>query len=282
MTEQRRVLIVGAGYVGSRLGVDLVGHGSEVWVTSRSDERLASLSRYGLRAVRLDLAHPATSPCWNTEFDAVVYAVAPGRDGNAELGFRDGIARVLEHLPTAPARFVHLSSTGVYPQQRGEAVDETSDANPTERRHALIRAGEELALRSVPGAMVLRLAGLYGTERSPLEWLERPAMRERLAQRAGDAWMNWLRVEDAVRAIRLALAQGAGGEIYNVTDGTPVLRRDFFAYAAELNGHDALSFAETQDTDDRGKRCSTKKAQLELGYVPLFPSFREGLSELRG
>ena len=86
-------------------------------------------------------------------------------------------------------------------------------------------------------------------------------MRERLLQGGREAFMNWVRVEDAARAAVLALEGGRPGELYLVTDGEPVRRGDFYAGAArragiaipELDGRivaPAFAFAEVVDDGD--------------------------------
>ncbi|HVR74092.1 MAG TPA: SDR family oxidoreductase [Planctomycetota bacterium] len=286
-TSLGRALIVGCGYLGTRVGSLLRENGLAVTATTTRSERMPELCSLGFEAALLDAARLETSTVWTERHDAVVYCVAPGRAGDPVAAFRDGPARCLERLRESqsppPRSFVFVSSTGVYHQRDGSWVDEESPAEPTEERHQHLRAGEEAVLAAsremgIEAASVLRLGGLYGPGRSPVEWLRRPEMRERILRGGAEAFMNWVRVEDAARAVALALERAEGGGVYLIVDGNPVRRGEFYRFAAEIARLPAPEFP--SDPSDLGKRCSGRKAAADLRFAPRLPSYREGLLEL--
>lgn len=300
------ILVIGCGYLGKRLGALLVAEGARVTATTTSPERLEELRDAGLEPALLDLAGPAESEVWRQRYDGgVVYAVAPGRGGDARLAFHDGpldcARRLMAASPLFPRRFVLVSSTGVYGESDGGWVDEETPAEPTdERLRWLVAAEAELRrLAAAEGfpAVIVRLGGIYGHGRSPAGWLLRPEMRERMTKGRGDAFMNWVRVEDAARATALALRRGRPGEIYVIADGEPVRRADFYGLAARRAGIELPPFAAEGGTStggrtdgepgaarrtagDLGKRVRIDKARRELGFTPRYPSYREGLADL--
>jgi nucleoside-diphosphate-sugar epimerase len=275
----KRALIIGCGYLGTRVGSLVLEWGAAVTATTAHAERVEGLASLGFAPQILDLARRDESTVWSTLPDGALYAVAPGRGGNAELAFRDGAidtARRLIAAGLAPGAFVFVSSTGVYHQKDGSHVDETSPAKPDEARYRVLRDGEEELLSL--GCVVLRLGGLYGPDRSPIEWLARPEKRERILGGGGEAWMNWIRVEDAASIAALALEGGRSGEVYLGVDDKPVRRGEFYSFAAELAGLPPPELPD--DPGDLGKRCSNRKARRELGFRPEFPSYKEGLRDL--
>ena len=285
MAAARRALVIGCGYLGLRAGEILARRGFHVTGTTTRPERFAEIEARSLHPAILDLESPAKSGIWPDEYDAVLHCAAP-RGGNAPAVFRDGMldaARRIAFRPDATRQaFVYASSTGVLSEREGGPVDEESPANPAEERHRVLREAEEtlLGLARSGGlpAMVLRFAGLYGPGRSPVEWLRRPEMRARLLRGRADTFLNWIRIEDAAEAAALAIDKGRPGEVYIISDGSPVRRADFYAAAARAAGIDPPRF-EGKD-DDLGKRCSNAKAMRELGFEPRFPSYREGLADL--
>jgi len=283
MPEKSHALIIGCGFLGVRVAESLQSRGWVVTGTTRTRTRFGELEHSGIFAAELDVAKADGNPLWRERYDAIIYSVAPGRGGNPAVVFGQGTRAVAENLrSTAPRRFLLVSSTGVYSTTDGGEVDETSPAEPREERPRHIRGAEQELLTPesqdhLP-ASVLRLGGLYGPGRSPLEWLERPGLRDRLVSRSAKAWMNWIRVEDAAAAVALAAESARAGEIYDIVDGTPVRREDFFRLAAELVGVEPASFV--SDATDLGKRLSGAKARRELGFEPRFPSYREGLTDL--
>jgi nucleoside-diphosphate-sugar epimerase len=284
--EAPRALVIGCGYLGLHIARALSADGFLVTGTTRSPERAGELEAAGLRARLLDLGRgeeTASSDVWRERYEAVVYAVAPGRASPPPLAFRDGAllaARLL--APPPSSRFLYVSSTGVYGQADGSEIDEAVRPVPPEGRQWLILEAEaallELAGKGGPPVVILRLGGLYGPGRSPVDWLRRPGLRERLGSRGSEAWMTWIRVEDAARGIALAARRARAGEVYILADGSPVTRGDFFRAAALEGGLAPLALR--PDPADLGKRLSIEKARRELGFAPRFPSYREGLRGL--
>jgi len=276
-----RVLIIGCGYLGKRVGALCREQGMVVTGTTRNPARFAEIEALGIEPALLDLGAPEASTAWEKPCNLVLYSVAPGRAGDAALAFRDGAVRCAR-LVREPRLLVFISSTGVHGQTDGSAVAEDSPAVPPEERHRLLREGEvellALGRGGGPPAAVLRLGGLYGPGRSPVEWLTRPEMRERLLQGGREAYMNWVRIEDAAAAVVLAFAKARPGETYLIVDNEPVRRGDFYRFAAERAGLPPPELPSRPD--DLGKRCSNRKARRELGFAPAFASYREGLGTL--
>ena len=285
MATAQRALVIGCGYLGLRAGEILARRGFRVTGTTTRPGRFAEIEARGLHPALLDLESPGKSDVWSDEYDAVLHCAA-SRGGSGDVVFRDGMldaARRIAFRPDAPRQaFVYASSTGVLSEREGGPVDEESPASPFEERHRIIREAEDtllgLARSGRLPAIALRFAGLYGPGRSPVEWLRRPEMRARLLRGRADTFLNWIRIEDAAEAAALAIDKGRPGEVYIISDGSPVRRTDFYAAAARAAGIDLPAFEGTDD--DLGKRCSNAKARRELGFEPRFPSYREGLADL--
>lgn len=274
----KKALIIGCGYLGQRIARRLQAADFEVRGTTRSESRAAELEDAGIPAAVMELGSAAAHPLLNEKWDAAIYAAAPGKDGDADLVFRRAPAACHGKLCAAGLeRFVYVSSTGVYPQTGGELLDEESPAEPAEGIGALIRKAERELLGEARGngAVVVRLGGLYGPGRSPIEWLQRPDFRERLRGGA-EAWMNWIHVDDASAAVSSAAAGGRGGEIYLAVDGCPVKRKDFYRRAAELAGVEPPEL--DAGSEDLGKRLSNRKLIEELEVSLLYPDYRRGLA----
>ena len=148
----------------------------------------------------------------------VYYLVPP-----APVGARDArLERFLECLQGTPERIVYMSTTGVYGDRHGEWVSENTPPAPATER-AIRRLAAETALRASAGARriswcILRVPGIYGPGRLPLERLRRaePAIRPEEATPT-----NRIHVDD-LASVCLAAGRcaAADGRIYNVTDGS--------------------------------------------------------------
>src|SRR5271165_4048341 len=118
-----RVLIVGCGYVGLPLGVELVRQGHEVFGVRRAASGAGELTAAGIRPLAADVAKPADLAALPGPFDWVVNCVASTRGGGVE-DYREvylkGTRNLIEWLSAAPPRkFVYASSTSVYGQTDG-------------------------------------------------------------------------------------------------------------------------------------------------------------------
>src|SRR5262249_44510249 len=131
-----QALILGAGYLGARVGSLLLASGMKVTATTTRPERLNELNAQGLEPALFDFARPEKSSIWSKSYSAVVCGAARGRNGDPRSIFHDGplecARRLFQSRP--PPRFVFLSSTGVYSQKDGSDVDEKSSAEPLEER----------------------------------------------------------------------------------------------------------------------------------------------------
>lgn len=266
----KRTLIIGCGYLGSRVAALLLQTGDAVAATTRRPERADELRQAGCEPVLFDVLRPSPLPA----VDAVVYAV--GLDRSAGASMRDvyvgGLTNALAALPGTP-RLVYVSSTGVYGQKGGEEVDERADTLPTEESGRVVLDAEGVLRRQRPDAIVLRFAGIYGPGR-----LIRAA-----ALRAGDpiaadpdGWLNLIHVEDGARAVQVALDRGVPGETYNVSDGRPVTRRDFFTRLADRLGAPPPRFV-AGPPDVSHRRIGNRRMREELGVELRYPSYEQGL-----
>ncbi|MEY4387098.1 MAG: hypothetical protein RLY20_2381 [Verrucomicrobiota bacterium] len=285
-----RALIVGPGYVGLPLGRQLVERGHAVFALSRSGDPSGELHKAGIKPLTGDITQPATLDALPPQYDWVVNCVSSSH-GDAE-DYRQVYLQGAHHLiawlaKTPPAKFVYTSSTGVYGQNDGSLVDETSQTEPpTETSRVLVQT-EQVFLaaareQKLP-AIVVRVAGIYGPGRS--YYLRQFLAGEARIEGEGRRTLNMIHRDDVAGGIIAALERGRAGEIYNVVDNEPVTQRDFFAWlAAKLNSPLPSSVPEVADTlRKRGvtnKRISNSKLKAELEYTFRYPTFREGYADL--
>jgi nucleoside-diphosphate-sugar epimerase len=177
---------------------------------------LRHIAAVGAESIPLNLDQ---SPA-EIDFDGqvVYYAVPPAPAGDRDVR----LERLLEHVVGRPRRFVYFSTTGVYGDHGGAEVDEDTPPAPQSER-AVRRLAAETSLRAWADShaiswCVLRVPGIYGPGRMPLDRLRRgdPAIDPREALPS-----NRIHVDDLVTAcVAAGSAPSADGRIYNVTDGT--------------------------------------------------------------
>jgi nucleoside-diphosphate-sugar epimerase len=215
--------------MGRRLAERLIESGAQVRGYAIQLESLRQIRAAGAEALRLDL-DTAIDPI-NVAGNLVYYSVPPAlEDGDPRLD------RFLGAISGAPKRLVYLSTTGVYGDCAGGPVDEDTPPAPLTER-AVRRLAAENALRTWADSnrvswCVLRIAGIYGPGRLPLDRLRRgvPAI---LPHEAAPG--NRIHVTDLVTVCAAAgLAETADRRIYNVTDGGEESATEFLRRVAKI------------------------------------------------
>lgn len=284
-----RVLIVGCGYVGLRLGAELRSAGHEVFGLRRWPAGLAEVSAAGLFPLPGDVTEPDSLRRLPGAWDWVVNCAASG-GGDAEAYRRvylEGTRNLLAWLEAAPPRkFVYTGSTGVYGQDAGGWVDEDQPAEPRTETGAVLRATEGLLLsaareRGFP-AIVLRVAGIYGPGRG--YFFRQFIKGEARMEGDGRRHLNLVHRDDVAGAIVAALERGTPGRVYNVVDNAPVPQVEMFAWLAAALGQPMPPQVAVDPHRQRrrvatDKRISNRRLREELGYTPRFPTFREGYAD---
>jgi nucleoside-diphosphate-sugar epimerase len=151
---------------------------------------------------------------------------------------------------------VVLGSTSAY--RAGASLEYpppwTDETAPIETNKPRVQ-GEEF-LRIHCHAIVLRVAGIYGPGRNPLDWIR--AGQVGLSRK----YVNLIHVEDLAEICLAALDRGNHGETYNISDGTPRTWKDICCIAKNRWG--IQPFAERDDASI-GKRIATDKLLSLLG-----------------
>lgn len=256
-----RLFVFGLGYTAGTLSHRLEGEGWRVVGTTR-DGRDGTVAFDDAGRVLAEMAAATHILC----------SIPP--DGEAD----PVLARYGDALAGSGAWTGYLSSTGVYGDAGGAWVDESAPIGGGRRGARAIADAAWLA----KGARVLRLPGIYGPGRSPLE-----RVRQGRAHRVGMPGQVFSRihVDDIVSGIVASFAGPAGA--YNLADDWPCDQDAVVAFAAELLGLplpplvplDSLS-PMARGFYAENRRVANGKAKRVLGWRPRFADYRLGLRAL--
>jgi nucleoside-diphosphate-sugar epimerase len=280
-------LIVGSGYLGSRVARLWHTGGEKVAMVTRSASRAREFQQAGFLPIVADVTDAASLDRVRdlSEVDTVLYAVGfDHASGKARREvYVDGLGRLLDELPVSVQRVIYISTTGVYGQTDGNWIDEESPCEPASEGGRVCLEAESLLRRhSVAArAIILRLAGIYGPRRIPRReelMAGKPLMAD------ADAYLNLIHVDDAARVVLAVEARTEPPRIYLVSDGHPVVRREYYAEAARLLGAPTPVFAREEDRGRHEARGNTDKrvnnARLinEIGYQLQYSTYKQGLA----
>ncbi len=281
-----RLFCFGLGYTAKRLARTLADRGWAVGGTCQGTDARAALVADGIEAWLFDDANPMADPAAALNgVTHILSSVPPGTVGDPVLARHAADIAACQGL-----RWVgYLSTTGVYGDTGGAAVDEAAPLNPTSER-ARRRVDAEVAWldlhrdRGLP-VHVFRLAGIYGLGRSALDQVR--AGRARRIDKPGQVFSR-IHVDDIVAVLRASMGQPRPGAVYNVCDDEAAAPADVIAFACALLGvepppvvpyaeaeGDLSEMARTFWRDNR--RVSNRCLTVELGVRLAHPDYRAGL-----
>ncbi len=261
-----KMLIFGMGYAAGHLAERLRARGWDVIGTTR-DGRGGSLAFADDRAV-IDALGSATH----------ILSSVPPAEGTDPV-----LARYGQALAVAPASWIgYLSSTGVYGDTGGAWTDESA---PVKGRRPDRNAADAAWAGLRSDARIFRLPGIYGPGRSILD-----RIRDGRAHRIDLPGQIFSRVhvEDITSGLLLSFKGPAG--IYNLADDEPCHQNRLVEWGCAMLGAplpplQALEAAGLSPAAHafyaENRRVANGRAKRLLGWMPRYPSFREGLAACR-
>lgn len=308
-----RILVAGAsGAIGRALVPMLVAHGHDVVGTTRTADKVDLIEGLGARAVVADALDRAqvVSAVADAKPDVVVHQLT-AINGPTNLRDFDGYFAATNRLRTEGTdhllaaaraagvrRFVAQSYAGWPSGHGGPSI--TTEADPldehptahSERTLAAIRHVEEAVTAAPLEGVVLRYGSLYGpgnavgTGGEVVELIRRRRMP--VVGNGNGVW-SFIHVDDAAAATVIAVEGGPVGR-YNIVDDEPAPVREWLPYLASVIGARPPfrvpawlvkpllgEHGVAMMTQIRG--AANTRARTELGWVPMYPSWRQGFRE---
>ena len=277
--------IIGCGDVGRRVGRLLSAHGEAVTGVARSADSCERIVQAGFTALRWDIDSGPLPALADLAGARVFYFAPPPREGRDD----PRLATFLRAANGLPARLIYLSTSGVYGDCGGDWVDETRPPAPlTDRAHRRLAAETRThgwAAAHGAEAVILRVPGIYGPGRLPIERLRRgvPVVRTEEAP-----FSNRIHADDlAAAAVRIA-DRARHGRVYNVSDGNPTTMTDYFLRVAEAAGvapPPQIGLAQALETMTPGmasflresRRLDCTRLFRELDFEPRYADLGEGI-----
>jgi nucleoside-diphosphate-sugar epimerase len=276
-------LILGCGFVGLRVGKIWSEQGDQVIGITRKTSRFQELRSWGIEPLLGDITQ-GDSLSDLPASDTVLVAVGMDRTVYSDIRhvYVEGLANVLQHVSPGLEQIIYVSSTGVYGDFDGAWVTEQSATRPSRvGGEACLEAESLIGCSSFSDrSTILRFAGIYGGSRVPMK----TAISDRDWSKLNPAGhLNLIHVDDGVRIIAEVARRRLTGEVLNVSDGHPPVRREYYEEAAMLMGIGPIDWSEANASPSQRQRsdkriCNQKLIEF-LQYDFQYPDFRSGLRE---
>lgn len=255
--QRHPLVILGTGYIGRRLYHQARQAGWKTLATSRIPE-LHLTEILPEHRILFDLSQPKTWP--SIPIPAHIIWCFPATPSNLVQAF-------FSARPVKSGRIIVMGSTSAYGSHDGPVTEQT----PLNSHLSRVQ-GEEY-LRTNLGAVIIRLAGLYGPGRNVLDWMRSGKIRN------SPKWVNLLHVEDAAAICLRALEGALDGSTYLASDGIPRTWAEIFSIASSTWGIPVPPRTPNQVT---GKKVSIHKLLTDLNYTFRFPNLYQALDQIEG
>ena len=287
-----QALLVGAGYTAQFLYKRLRENLDVVYTLSRSVDFLDNPNHICADLDVIDSLEALGEEL--SKISTIYYLAPPKAETLTEQRIYHFIV-LLSQRVQSKIRIIYISTSGVYGHQNGAWVDETSPTKAqTDRAHRRLSAEQqllELNQQALFDCIILRVPGIYGPGRLPLEKIKQ---RNKIISEEECGYTNLIHVIDLVSILIATSERGKAGEIYNVSDTRPIKSSYYYKQVAALAGlatPEEVSYAEAVNTFDH-KRLSflqesrrlkvdklLEQVKPELLYTDLATGIEQALSK---
>lgn len=280
-----RVALVGAtGVLGRNVIPMLMENGHAVRALVRTEAQARHLQHAGVDTALGDIFESGTLLPVTSSADVVLHlATAIPREGSRATWAtndrirREGTRNLLDaSIRNGVPRYVQQSITLLYGNSTDTPANESSDLRPAPFIQSA--ADMEEMVRSSPLNWCILRGGLFYGPGTGTDDAWRNAAREGTLRLPADgsAFVSLIHVVDMARAIVRSAESAPIQKVFNVVDDEPVTYRDLFRYIAAQEG--ANPPPPGGDSLLPSLACSNSRIRSELGWSPVFKTYRSGLA----
>ncbi len=280
----KTLLILGCGYVGSKLAAACVAQGMKIKATVRKQEAADRLIQQGFDVVIND--DPALLDTqWLSNCDAILDSIPLSYDAQrkpfeTQSSWVQPLVKKLPNLKWAG----YLSATSVYADSDGAWIDEASTHFSASPRGKQRIKAEQAWFDSAAPAEIFRLAGIYGDERNIVNKLMDGGYKTVAWQPAH--YSNRIHVDDIIAALLAAMQKPEAKRIINLSDDEPCSHQDYVCQLAEIIGAPQPIILTPEQAEKEmsaayldffrdNKRISNRKLHKLLLPKLKYPNFRQ-------
>lgn len=275
------LVILGCGYVGTRLARAALAQGRRVRVASRSTGRLQPLAGDGAEVKFLDASNPKhfTTALASMHGATVVYSIPPVTSLPPRFAMR---AALQAAYGAGVDRFIYFSSCGLYGDEPDDDtwIDEDTPTRPDHSMENIVSDEAEIAASTFERLRLvrLRLAPVYGPGRGVRDRMRKGTYK---ILDDGQHATSRIHVDDVVNVVLAADERAPSQSIYLVGDDEPTTQGE---YARWLSARLGLPMPPSRPIIETGaarvahrnRKIRNAKMKAELGVTLKYPSFREG------
>lgn len=274
MNEKLKISLLGCGWLGFPLAIDLISKGYKVKASTTSPDKFPVFRSAGLEPYlfSFDSSHePDLSEF--LESDILVISIPPGRrsvDGLAN--YRQMAQLIRKQLAISQvSKLIFISSTSVY-SESNEILNEFSEIGPETESGKVLAETEALFSELNMQVILLRLSGLIGPNRMPGRFF---AGQKNVPN--GLAPVNMIHLDDAVALINCLIDSETAQGVYLGCSPSHPTKEEFYSLAAQFENLVAPTFISEKI---KWKIISSERTIQELNFKYKYDSFLDWLNKV--
>lgn len=255
----KKIAIVGLGWLGESLAVNLHQKGYEIYGSSSSISKAKELSKHPFYVGRIEALPNKIIGDYEAFIEGVEYLIInipPRRIENITTIYPQQIEQIVKRTPKN-VKVIFVSSTAVYGPSEF-IISEDVEAIPVKDSGIAVLAAEKIIQKNFgENATILRFAGLIGPDRHPGKFLaKKRALKNPLAQ------VNLIHREDCIGLINAIIEQNCFNEIINGCASKHPVREDYYKNAARVLSLEQPVFDTTQISSEQKIIDNSKSKEL--------------------
>lgn len=256
--------ILGCGWLGLPLAQNLIEKGYTVKGTTTSLDKLKYFEEQGIDPYLLDLYTDDYSAVLNTflnGIDTLIITIPPFRNEDTPT-YALNFKKLIEPIETQQIKnVIMMSSVSVYAPSSVTITEQCTEYSQEATAQQILAAEQVLMSNSHFTTCVLRLGGLYGHNRKPVEYICKKAFLDN-----PDMPINMIHLEDIIAyTVAMVIKPVAQTAIYNIVSPSFKSRLDYYSQQAKENN---LTLPPLGENDKASYRKITGNLISEVTEIP--------------
>lgn len=272
MKNKKAINLLGCGWLGFPLALDLISHGFAVKGSTTSPEKIPVFKASGIDPILVQFVQSQPDPDLTELLDAdiLIVSIPPGRrTAEGPENYKRMAQILLEKIPNSSiSKLIFISSTSVY-SDSNSVLTESSEISPETVSGKVIAEIEKSLLVLPIQVIILRLAGLFGPGRSPGRFF---AGKTNIPN--GLAPVNMIHQDEVIALIKVLIDSDTAEGVYIGSTPSHPAKEEFYTLAARI---DKLPEPDFISEKLNWKIVESERVEKELGFSYKFPNLMDRL-----
>lgn len=263
--QNKKVSILGCGWVGLPLAELLLSKGFQVKGSSTKPEKLNVLREKGIDPFLINFNPTLETDNWEAfiQSEVIVLNIPPQTRRKGQAFHVKQIENFLEKISNfLPKKVLYISSTSVYPNLNREVTEKDVLENRPETNQALI-ASEKLLKKANLDVTILRCGGLMGKNRIAGKYFAGKMID------TGKTPVNYVHLQDVIQVIYEIMKQEVWNDTFNLVAPFHPSREEVYRRNSKDFGLDLPQFIDSSEKSY--KIVNGDKLMKRLTYSFLYP-----------